>query len=162
MKKNNTLKKVARGIGFYTLSLMLLDRVLPKHDHMYDIGDYVVHINEHTMRGNNMIAETRTRFGNDVYVATGGLFELFPEDVRKCILAHEVGHLVLEGGMPEDMTTYALTRIVGLCPKAERVADSMSVALYGKKATLKMLCSLFAITLSPESLIRMANVLLSK
>jgi hypothetical protein len=49
-----------------------------------------------------------------------------------------------------------------MCPKAEIIADSMSVALYGKKATLKMLLYLLAITLSPESLTRMVNVLLSK
>jgi hypothetical protein len=162
MKKNNTLKKVARGMGRYTATLLLLDKILPKHNHVYDIGNYVVHIVDHDMRPLSLVAETRAIVGNNVHVATGGLFELFPEDIRKCILAHEIGHLVLEGGMPEDAVQYALTRIVGMCPKAEIIADSMSVALYGKKATLKMLLYLLAITLSPESLTRMVNVLLSK
>lgn len=128
-------------------------------DSVFTIGEYTVNVKTRPLdMGLNMVAQTDSLFFGTAYVTVDGLFWVLPKDVQKCILAHELGHMVLDNGMPKDMAKYAITRQCGICPKEEKIADSYSVKLYGKKATKKMLKFLAMITPSVEIVQRIAAI----
>lgn len=139
-----------------------MSKKMEAKDHVYKVGDYTVVSNDHDMTLTNIIAETRlvNKESNVATVATDGIFELMPEDVKKCILAHELGHMVLDHGEItfDEAAMYTLKRFIGMCPEQEKVADSMGTKLYGKKAMFKALAFQFIFSPGPELIQRMYAV----
>lgn len=130
-----------------------------KEKQEYAVGDYKVTVTPDPMgMGMNVVAQTDAIYGNSAFVTIDGLFQVMPESVKHCILAHEVGHMTLDGGMPDNMQKYAMLRMVGICPKEEKIADSFSTKLYGKKATKKMLKILSLVAPGPEVIQRLFAV----
>ena len=108
------------------------------------IGDFNVQLNSDRFEGESIFAETWCQHDNakNIVVKTDLYFRLMPRDIQDCILAHECGHHLYS------------TPVFSWCAlgnersiEDEHKADTYSVQLYGKDATLKMLKYLFVFSL---------------
>ena len=77
----------------------------------------------------------------DMYI--DGLFMLLPEKLQQAVAAHELGHCVVEGAAPKAGGKYQLLRGIGICPREEILADSLTTQLFGKEMTRKMILVVF-------------------
>jgi len=77
----------------------------------------------------------------DMYI--DGLFMLLPEKLQQAVAAHELGHCVVAGAAPKAGSKYQLLRGLGICPREEILADSLTTQLFGKEMTRKMILVIF-------------------
>ena len=153
------------GTGLILSSAMNIAAVriskIPTDKHrMFLIGPYTVEARSESqpLENGHIVAEITPDQKNKLVrrVKVDNLFWHLPEEIQKSILAHEVGHMVREGGF--DLYSLALGIRNTPC---EMVADQLSVELYGKVTTLKMLLALMTVSGPTAEMLKRISAVIS-
>ena len=164
MKNRKTLTIIYIIIQIVSITAYLLNLFKHKFGQkgVRRIGDFNVTLTNDKFEGEGgMFSETYHKENNvrDIEVRTDLYFSLMSKEVQNCILAHECGHHLYSKPIVVPVwcawdTTISSKRDL----EDEHMADTYSVDLYGKKATIKMLRWFFIFTMNVEVLQRIKKV----
>lgn len=165
MNSRKILTAIGTGITVTQLARTAI-RFIGNHDTEYrNIGNYRVKITyDPALLGmQSAIAATWSidQVAREAEIVIDNLFNILSEDEQNVVIAHELGHMIKDGGLTNDYAAYYATRLFGFCPKEEFIADSYAVELYGKTRvidTLKKIGVIMGIQSAIEITQRIAHI----